>query len=157
MNKIVVFDTSSIITIVTNNLSNILKNLKKNVRFFISKEVKKELVDYPIRIKRFKLEAMQVMELIDEGIFEVSDIKNKINIMDLANNIFYVKKKPLNLLHKAEIDSLILCEELNADCYIVDERTMRLFIEDIKDMKSLLERLFVTIVMMLLVSKTTIL
>jgi len=82
MNKIVVFDTSSIITIVTNNLSNILKNLKKNVRFFISKEVKKELVDYPIRIKRFKLEAMQVMELIDEGIFEVSDIKNKINFTE---------------------------------------------------------------------------
>ena len=68
-------------------------------------------------------------------------------LLFLANSVFISKenlqvKSPggkLNILQKGEIEAIALCAELNADAYVVDERTMRLFMEDSEGLKRILE------------------
>src|SRR3989344_4053400 len=73
--KSLVFDAGPIISLATNNLLQILPPLKErfNGSFYITKSVKKELVDRPFEIKKFKFEAIQVEKLIEEGVLEIID------------------------------------------------------------------------------------
>ena len=66
--KALIFDTSSIISIVTNDLLNVLVRLKEkfNGEFYITKEVKRELIDYPIKSKKFKLEALVLEKFLND-------------------------------------------------------------------------------------------
>lgn len=53
--RALVFDTGSIISLVTNNLLWILPPLKKQFRgdFLISEAVKGEIIDHPLKTKKF--------------------------------------------------------------------------------------------------------
>jgi predicted nucleic acid-binding protein len=143
--KALVFDSSSIISLVTNNLLGILKNLKKyyNGEFLISNEILKEIVDDPLHIRRFKLEALQLAHyLADENIkIFKRDLEEKTNyLFTLANNIFQAQNHNIIILQKAEVEALALTLSLDAEALVIDERTTRLLIEDTLKLKHLLER-----------------
>lgn len=142
MNKVLVFDASSIISLATNGLIDALRELKKlyNGRFVISESIRRELVDVPFNNKKYKLEAMQVSRLIDDHVLEVVKANNFKNTLDSVNNIFSLRGKPMQLLHAGEIEDLLIYQQLGAEGFVVDERTMRLFLEDINEMHQLLER-----------------
>lgn len=139
--KRLIFDTSSIISLVTNDLSWTLKPLKEkfNGEFVIPQSVKKELVDYPLKTNRFKFEALRVQSFIEKGILTM---KERLDISDLlrkVNHIYYAGGENIKILHYGEMEALAMAIAMKADAYVVDERTMRWLIEDPVALKQLLE------------------
>ena len=74
--KILVFDSSTIISLSLNSLLYILERLheKHNIRFIITEEVKYEIVEKPLQIKRFELEALMIQELLYQRIIYIPTI-----------------------------------------------------------------------------------
>lgn len=141
--RAIVFDTSSIISIVMNDLIDVLKDLKTDFRgeFYITPSVKNELVDKPLRTKNYSLEAMMVQKLIDESYLKILKPKKSTNqIETIANHLFKVNGKDVQILQAGEIEALMLALELNAEAFVIDERTTRVLIEESDNLKDLLER-----------------
>lgn len=142
--KSLVFDTSTIISIATNNLLWVLPELKKRFKgeFYIAQAVKQEIIDVPLKSKRYKLEAMQVLSLMGEGNIKIyrNSRKRKEELMDLANHIFKSKDTWIKIVHDAECESLAAAIDLNADAYAIDERNTRMLIESPESLGRLLER-----------------
>ena len=143
--KTIVFDTGPVISLTVNNLLWILEPLKKmsGASFCITDSVKRELVDTPLnKTKRFKFEALQVLDCIESGIIEVvdnEDIKiQTMNILEIANSCFRAFGHNISLLHEAEVSSFALYLQKNADALVMDERTARLLIENPKRLFHLL-------------------
>src|SRR3989344_1473216 len=140
-----IFDTSTIISLATNNLLNTLVELKKKFKgdFLISDAVRREILDNPLSSKKYKLEAIIISELIQNNIFRVYskiNIEQKtMRVLNLGNNIFSAYGNNIHMLDKAEVETLVLAQLLKG-VYIVDERNMRLMVEDYKKLALLLER-----------------
>ncbi len=142
--KAIVFDTSSIITLSLNNLLYLLPELKHRFKgqFFITKDVKREIIDKPLKSKKFKLEALQIHQLILDNTLEIYGQqieKQTQHILNICNNLFKGKNHFIHLVDKAEVEALALANLLRAT-YIVDERTMRMLIEAPLELKKILER-----------------
>jgi len=153
--KILIFDAGSIITLSMNGLTYILKDLKKIFagKFVITKEVKYEIIDRPINIKRFKLEALQIKKLFDsrtlvlpESIgIKSSEIKKKAEqLRRKINSTFYAKGKPIKILQRGELSclalSLIAEDKLIKNAIVVDERTTRMLAEKPENLRKLFEK-----------------
>ncbi|MBS3135047.1 hypothetical protein J4406_01585 [Candidatus Woesearchaeota archaeon] len=140
-----VFDTSSIISIATNNLLDVLEQLKKRFKddFIISDAVKREVLDHPLTIKKYKLEAIMISNLINNNILRkytnINIEKKTMNLLSISNEIFLANETPIKILDKAEVESLVLTQVLQGT-FVVDERNIRLLVEDYKKLAQLLER-----------------
>ena len=144
--KMLFFDTGPIISLVMSRLVWVLEPLKKQFggHFYITPAVKKELVERPMMVKRFEFEALQVLKLIRDGVLEEYNAvpqKRARDLVNLANNTFFIDNKPMDVLQEGEVESVSCAIELNA-AVVMDERTLRLFIENNKEMKKLLEMRF---------------
>ncbi|MEW6062991.1 MAG: hypothetical protein AB1571_01300 [Nanoarchaeota archaeon] len=143
--KSLVFDTSSIISIATNELIPVLKLLKEkfNGDFLISSYVKREIIDYPLTTKKFKLEAILIMDCLNNNYLKLNDdpavAKKAIELLETANTIFKTHLDYIKILDLAEVEALVLAASKNSDAYVVDERTMRLLIENPDQLQRLLE------------------
>lgn len=137
-----VFDTSSIISLAMNDLLWLLSSMKEkfNGNFYIPSSVKTELVDMPIKTKKFKLEAIMINKVINEGGLEVYPSLNVDDLLIHVNTIYSVDGRPLHIVDKAEVEALALTLRLQADSYVVDERTMRLVIEDPYGLRNVMQR-----------------
>lgn len=145
--KVLFFDAGPVITLVMSRLGWLLPELKKkwNGRFYITPAVKYELVDRPLTVRRFEFEALQVMKLIREGVLEVfTDVPQKkvSELILLANTSFRLDAKPMDIIQKGEMESAAAALMVGAAGIVMDERTLRLFIENNRNMKSLLETRF---------------
>jgi predicted nucleic acid-binding protein len=135
--KALVLDSSTIISLALNNLLWILKPLKEkyNGEFYITEEIREEIIDFPITTKKFKLEAMQIQEIIDEKIIQIypqHQIEKEETINKISNEIFFVKDSYMKIIDKGELSALVLAKEIDAEAIIIDERTTRLMIENPK-------------------------
>ncbi|MBI1935454.1 hypothetical protein HYS31_03355 [Candidatus Woesearchaeota archaeon] len=134
--KSIIFDAGPIISLATNNLLFILEPLKKkfNGRFLITSSVKRELVDRPLEIKKFKFEAIQVEKLLEDNVLEVVDndfIREKTpHFLDVANSTFMAYNNYIRIVHYAEISVIAAAINLQAESIVIDEKTTRLFIEE---------------------------
>jgi len=142
--KILFFDAGPIITLVMSRLIWLLPELKKqmNGRFYITPAVKKELIERPLTVKRFEFEALQVSKLIRDGILEVYDkvpTNTVHNLITLANSSFSINGKNMDIIQAGEMESVACVLQEQASSVVMDERTLRLFIESSKEMKKLLE------------------
>jgi len=143
--KIIIFDTGPIITLSVNALLWILYPLKKRFRgkFLITPSVERELIDTPLKGKKYKFEALRVQDMLNEKIFEIIDkkeIQRKAKqLKELANSCFRARGTNLKIVHEAEIESLAAAVLLNANALVVDERTTRTLIEDPESLEKLLE------------------
>ncbi len=153
--KVIIFDASTIISLSMNGLLPELRKLKEifNGKFIIPHEVKKELIDKAIKIKRFELEALRSKQLIEQGILELPEAlginKNEISkktseFLELANEMYMTNKKEINIIHNGEAACLglskILDERGVENLIAIDERTMRMIVEKPQNLKALLER-----------------
>ena len=125
----------------------VLPKLKEQYggEFYITPAVKRELVEHPITVKRFEFEALQTMKLIEDGVLKVYDKipKKKVDdLISLANSSFKIGNKTIDLIQSGEMEIIAAALETNADAVIIDERTIRLFIENNREMEKLLERRF---------------
>ena len=146
MIKIIFFDAGPVISLVMSRLAWILPELKKQFggKFYITPAVKNELVDRPLTVRRFEFEALQVMKFIREGVIEVYNAvpQRRVDALrSLANTSFMIDKKPMEILQSGEMESVASALETTATV-VMDERTLRLFIENSSEMKKLLEMRF---------------
>ncbi len=145
--KSLFFDTGPIITLVMSRLIWILPELKKKYggKFYITPSVKRELITRPMDIKRFEFEALQALKLIKDGVLEVyEDVPQKevMRLHAIANSSFKIGNQNMEVVQSGEIESVVCALKAGAEAMVMDERTMRLFIENNKEMKALLERRF---------------
>jgi len=119
-----------------NNLLWLFDPLKKQYggKFFITEGVRGEVVERPLKTKRFKFEAMQVSRLIKNKTFDVvtsAKIKQRTEeFLTLANSIFQGHGRSLKIVQYGEMASIALMLEQDCDAFVVDERTTRLLIEN---------------------------
>lgn len=144
--RVLVFDTGPVISLTVNNLLSTLERLKEGYpgRFVIPESVKGELVDEPLRTKKFMFEAMQVQRLITAGVLEVvEDSGTKeltLELLRLANNSFAAKGKAIQIVQYGEMASIAAANLLDAEALVMDERITRELIEHPKHLADLMER-----------------
>jgi len=151
--KILIFDSSTLISLAMNGLFEELKRLKKafDGKFIITLEVKKEIIDRPLTIKRFELEALRLKGFFDEKVLEMpfsigikdAEITKKTEeILNVANKTFIGKGEGIKILDLGEASCLALSRILNDkginNVIAVDERTMRMLIEKPENLAKLL-------------------
>ena len=144
--KSLVFDTGPLISLSLNNILDILEKLKPHYggKFLITPSVKKEAVGNPLHSKKYKFEAIQLLEQIKKGIIDVYTYdgikKDEKELLDLANHIFKAHDNYIKIVHSGEIQALAVTIKVNADAFIVDEFVTRALIENPKKVKRRLEK-----------------
>lgn len=145
--KALVFDSSSIITLALNDLLFILKPLKQIFEgdFYITEPIKYELIDRSLAIKRFRLEALMIKKLINEGVLKIKtdsfiDKQTKL-FLNVANNTFKIDDEGIRLIHEGEASCLSLYNFLptTKKAIVIDERTTRILCESPENLHKLLE------------------
>lgn len=152
--KSIIFDSSALISLSMNGLTHVLNDLKPHFegKFLITEEVKYEVIDKPIQIKRFELEAVRIQQLLDENILETPaslGVDNKKvreeteKLKNLANSTFLSRNREIKLIDSGESSCLALSKLLDLkkipNLVAVDERTLRMLGEDPDDLKKLME------------------
>lgn len=137
-----------------NCLLDIVRELKKGFdgKFLITKDVKYEIVDRPLNIKKYKLGALRLKSLIDDKTLEFpdsldikdGDISRLTNeILKSSNSTFYTEKRPIHIIDQGEASILalnFLLKKKGIDVLIaMDERTTRMLSEKPENLKNLLE------------------
>jgi len=153
--KAIIFDASTLITLAMNGLLPEFKELKKifKGKFIITEDVKREIIDKPITIKRFELEALKLKQLLDDKILEMpsslkisaNEISKKtIELIKIANSTFKGRGKDIKLIDSGEPSCLalsrILDEKKIKNAIAVDERTTRMLGEKPENLERLLQK-----------------
>lgn len=153
--KILIFDSSTIISLALNNLLYLLERLheKFNGKFIITEEVRNEIIEKPLQIKRFELEALMIAQLFKKGILEMPEsvqISSKetrertFKILELANRSFMAQGEWIKLLSSGEGSCFALGEILKNKnieyVLVIDERTARMLSEKPENLRRLFEK-----------------
>jgi hypothetical protein len=152
--KAIIFDSSTLISLTMNGLLPELEKLKEifNGKFIITSQVRKEVIDKPLKIKRYSLEALKIKRLLEIKVLEMSDslgvssndiLKKSDEFMDIANTIFRGRGKDIHLISDGESSCLALSKILNEkeveNVLAVDERTTRLLCEKPENLRKIME------------------
>ncbi len=151
--KYLIFDAGPIISLTLNGMLPVVEKLEKifDGKFIITPAVKKEVVDRPMKIKKFKLEALQVRNLIEKGVFTMSSeiiSDNKLDretkkILKIANGVLRTKStgEKISIIHSGETACLAFASLSKEECVIViDERTTRMLTEAPNNLERMMER-----------------
>lgn len=153
--KVIIFDSGVLISFSMNGITDIVKKLKSvfKGKFIITSEIKNEIIDKPLKIKRFRLEAMKLKRLLDSGVLEMPNVlgisdgeikKGTENFLNLSNTAFKGGDKEIHLLDRGECSCLALSEILTKkgiqNILAVDERTTRSLVENHEAQKRFLEK-----------------
>ncbi|RME79317.1 MAG: hypothetical protein D6769_02770 [Methanobacteriota archaeon] len=136
MEKAFLCDSSSIITLVDSCFGGLFAFLSKKygVDFYITPDVKKEIVDRPLsmEMKAYRMSALRIKRMLDNEVLKEIDADTEDmteELMDLANNIFSIKGRKIHLIDPGETDLISVANTLRIDRLLIDERTTRLLIE----------------------------
>ncbi|MFQ5531503.1 MAG: hypothetical protein ACE5ES_02705 [Candidatus Nanoarchaeia archaeon] len=155
MTKAIIFDTGTLISFSMNGLYQVIRDLKGifKGKFIITNDVKRELIDRPLTIKRFELEALRLQKLLNDKILELPDSVGVNNseikiladeVLEKANKTFSGKRGAIKILHLGEASILALSRILSKkgieNVIAVDERTLRMLGEKPENIEKLLER-----------------
>ncbi len=151
--KYLIFDAGPLIALTMNGLLDVVERMKENFNgeFILTPAVKYEVIDRPIKIKKYKLEAIKVQHLLKTGILKMSTEiiddntlkKESAKILKIANGV---------LRHHGNGEKITIIQEGEADCLafdnlvegqsmiVVDERTTRYLIENPRKIEEIIER-----------------
>ena len=136
MSRDIVCDSGTLISLTAACLDNLLRFYaeKFDVRFIIPPSVEYETVTRPVKanLRKYLFSALRIQDAIEDGIVIVVDANTKKkahDYMKMANSMFFIRGKPLNLIHMGESEMLALGNELGIEYLLIDERTTRLLIE----------------------------
>ena len=151
--KYLIFDAGPIISLTMNGMLPVIEKLKGvfDGEFVLTPRVKREVVDRPMKIKKFKLEALQVKDMIDRGVFKMTtDIvasqklsREAKRILKVVNGVLRVTAtgEKIGIVHNGEAECLAFSKLCNYENVIViDERTTRMLSEAPGDLKKMMER-----------------
>jgi hypothetical protein len=122
-------------------------------KFIIPEEVKREIIDKPMTINRFKFEALRLQQLLKDKILELPNslaisneeiLKRAKEIDIIANSLFSGRGKDVKIIDSGEIACLalskILTEKGVTNVLAVDERTTRMLGEKPENLEKLLRK-----------------
>jgi predicted nucleic acid-binding protein len=151
--KYIIFDAGPIISLTMNGLLPVLERLRGvfDGKFIVTPQVKREIIDRPIKIKKYELEGLKVKDLLDRGILTISTelIPNQRleretrRIMKITNSIIRdsTTGEKINLIHEGEASCLALSNICKCDnIIVVDERSTRMLVEAPEKLVKLMER-----------------
>ncbi|MBX4196191.1 hypothetical protein KW805_01225 [Candidatus Pacearchaeota archaeon] len=151
--KALIFDSGPIINLAMNGLLSVLRDLKKSFdgKFIITQAVKYEIIDRPVGVSRFELEALMVKSLFDSGVLEMpsefgvdeEELKKATQkLMESANHYVQIKEKWIPIVSEAEMSCLALSSALTkkgiTNLIAIDERTTRILSENPENLEKLL-------------------
>lgn len=155
MKRAIIFDAGTLISLSMAGLLEVLEELKKNFDgyFLITPKVKEEIIDRPIKIKKFELEALRAKILFEKKVIELPEslgIDNKIlrdkanEILEMSNSFFRGPQENVKIMHLGEASCLALSKMLNEkgieNIIGVDERITRMLVEKPENLKNLLNK-----------------
>jgi predicted nucleic acid-binding protein len=150
--KFAILDAGPIISLTLNGVLHTLELLQKkfpDIVFIMTPQVKKEIIDKPLTIKKYKLEAVKVQTLIANKVIVMSTdfVANNIleketnRIMTLSNNTVHADGKNIEIVQVGEASCLAFANLCNCNNVIViDERVTRLLTESPLNLKAIMER-----------------
>jgi len=151
--KYLIFDAGPIISLTMNGMLGIVEKLKGvfDGEFVLTPAVKREVVDRPMKIKKFKLEALRVNDMIERGVFKMSGgivpqgklEREKKRILKVVNGVLRVTatRKKIEIIHDGEAACLAFANLCGCDNVIViDERTTRMLSEAPEDLERMMEK-----------------
>ena len=154
--KAIIFDAGTLISFSMNGLTDEIRKLKSifKGKFLITNDVKKEIIDKPLTIKRFELEGLKLKHLLNEGVLEMPSslgvkdnqiTKKSDEILAMANSIFVGKDgKYIHIIDTGETSCLalshILTEKKIKNVIALDERTTRMLVENPASLQNYLEK-----------------
>lgn len=154
--KAIIFDSGTLISFSMNGLTDEIRKLKSifKGKFLITNDVKKEIIDKPLTIKRFELEGLKLKQLLSEGVLEMPSslgikdneiAKKSDKILGMANSIFVGKDgKDIHIIDTGETSCLalsnILTEKKIKNVIALDERTTRMLVENPESLRNYLEK-----------------
>ena len=153
--KAIIFDSGTLINFALNGLFQELRELKKifNGKFLITREVKLEMIDRPLTMRRFELEALRLKELLEENIIEMPSTlgvdENKISQMtkdflEVSNDTFFGRENAIHIIDLGEASCIALSKLLDEkqikNVISVDERTIRVLCEKPENLLSILQK-----------------
>jgi len=137
-----------------NALINLLEDLKQKFkgRFIITTQVKNEVIERPLNIKRFELGALRINNLFEKKVLELpstiniseKEIKEKSKeILNIANKAFLARNEFMHIIDEGEAAclalSLLASERGIKSILVVDERTTRMLCENPENLRRLFE------------------
>jgi len=152
--KYILFDSSTIINMVSNGLSETLTNLKKEFKgeFIITPEVVYESIEHPKKIQRFEWGAIRIEELVIQGtlkeaskFFDLEELKRETQkVMELSNNTIFSEGRPIHMIEEGEAEtialSIILTRKGIENVVAMDERTGRMLCENPDNLRKIFEQ-----------------
>lgn len=150
--KFLILDSGPLISLTMNGLLEIFEKLKtkyKEVQFIITPSVKHEVIDHALNVKKYELEGLKLMDLINRKIFTLSSefVPNNIleketqRIMKTANSIIKLSGQPIELIQVGESACLAFANLCDCENVIaIDERTTRLLSESPENLQKIMER-----------------
>ncbi len=150
--KFLIMDAGPFISLTMNGLLPVLEKIKKahpSITIVMTPQVKNEVVGKALKIKRYKLEAVKVLNLIDKGV--ISESKNFVPdnklekettyFMKTANNLLRAYGEKVQAIQEGEASCLAFSKICNVENLIViDERTTRLITEAPEELKRMMQR-----------------
>ena len=151
--KYLIFDAGPIISLAMSGMLPIIEKLKGvfDGEFILTSYVKNEVVGRPMKIKKFKLEAMQVQDMIERGIFKmsssvVSDEKLEAEtkkLLKITNGVLRTTQtgEKIEIIHGGEAACLAFSKLCGAsNVIVIDERTTRMLTEAPKSLEKMMEK-----------------
>ncbi len=134
----IVSDSGPLISLSTVCLLDVFSFLKKEV--VVTPSVYEEVYSYPIRKRRYMWSALRI-ERLNPRVDSLSASERSLSeeLLHLINNIFYSHRGPLTIVQPAEVDSAVLSLRYDK-LLLMDERTLRLVIEDPEQLRNRLSR-----------------
>jgi predicted nucleic acid-binding protein len=150
--KFAILDSGPIISLTLNGVLHTLDLLKSkfpDVVFILTPQVKKEIIDKPMTIKKYELEAIKVQTLISKKIILMSTEfvsnnqleKETQRILNLSNSTVRAGGENIQIVQIGEASCLAFANLCNCESVIViDERVTRLLTESPQNLKAIMER-----------------
>jgi len=153
--KFLVLDSGTLINFSTNSLLSVFEQLKESFdgEFLITNKIKSEVVDHPIKVKRFEWGALRIKQLIDREVVKIAE-KGFVNgnemkkrakkLLEAANSSFFAKKRALHLIDQGEAEVIAVSRMLESQGHkvatVIDERTARVLCEKPENLEKLLKK-----------------
>jgi hypothetical protein len=121
--------------------------------FIITDSVRYEIIEHPMKIRRFGWGAIRIQGLLEEEIIKMAEDEEVVaekeldaktrEVMNLANNSFFSDGKPIHLIERGEAEAMALSLILNkrgiTNAVVIDERTARMMCENPEMLRALME------------------
>ncbi len=111
--------------------------------FIVPPWVVNEVSLFPSRTKHYKYSALRIRELLEKGTVKEHQLDDRAKeiadrVQHIANSVYSIKHRPLKIIQRGEAEAIAVATETD-HVMLVDERTIRLLLEDPKELRNVLQ------------------